>query len=398
MGTSGRVRCALIATQQPVPKLHAIAALKRVRSRPILPQRVEHDRADCLACLPRQGARELRGFGVADMNLNPSRMFPMRGVLRAAIWYKCTAAPNAAATEWPVRDESNRLWHPPRELSNRFATALSGVDLDNPATVRGRSSGTVVVPRIVGPIRRLHPVETRDVEFLRRHTDHTIKITLPGPFTMSRQAKNEYYKDEAELVMDYAAAVNAEVRDLKAAGADVIQLDEPWLHARPEEARRLAPAGDRPGPRRHPRADRAAPLLRLCLCRPRQAERLFVPARAHGLEGRADLDRSRPAQSRSHNPRRPRRQDRDQHGRPRAGDAADRRRPHPRGPRAPAPRAADPRPGLQHEIHPARPRLRQIEGARRRCRDRPSRADRRLACRNGPIVFDLGPNDGRSVR
>ncbi len=138
--------------------------------------------------------------------------------------------------------------------SNRFATALSGVDLDNPATVRGRSSGTVVVPRIVGPIRRLHPVEVRDVEFLRRHTDRTIKITLPGPFTMSRQAKNEYYKDEEELVMDYAAAVNAEVRDLKAAGADVIQLDEPWLQARPEEARRLAlPAIERaldgiPGP------------------------------------------------------------------------------------------------------------------------------------------------------
>ena len=130
--------------------------------------------------------------------------------------------------------------------SNRFATALSGVDLDNPATVRGRSSGTVIVPRIVGPIRRLRPVEVRDVEFLRAHTDRTIKITLPGPFTMSRQAKNEYYKDEEELVMDYAAAVNAEIRDLKAAGADVIQLDEPWLQARPEEARRLAlPAIDR---------------------------------------------------------------------------------------------------------------------------------------------------------
>jgi 5-methyltetrahydropteroyltriglutamate--homocysteine methyltransferase len=130
--------------------------------------------------------------------------------------------------------------------SNRFATALSGVDLDNPATVRGRSSGTVVVPRIVGPIRRLHPVEKRDVEFLRLHTGHPIKITLPGPFTMSRQAKNEYYKDEEELVMDYAAAVNAELTDLKAAGADVVQLDEPWLQARPEEARRLAlPAIDR---------------------------------------------------------------------------------------------------------------------------------------------------------
>jgi 5-methyltetrahydropteroyltriglutamate--homocysteine methyltransferase len=124
--------------------------------------------------------------------------------------------------------------------SNRFATALSGVDLDHPAEVRGRSSGTVVVPRITGPIRRLRPVEVRDVEFLRRHTRHPIKITLPGPFTMSRQAKNEFYRDEEELVMDYAAAVNAELHDLKAAGADLVQLDEPWLQARPEEARRLA--------------------------------------------------------------------------------------------------------------------------------------------------------------
>jgi 5-methyltetrahydropteroyltriglutamate--homocysteine methyltransferase len=138
--------------------------------------------------------------------------------------------------------------------SNRFATALSGVDLDNPATVRGRTSGSVVVPRITGPVRRLRPVEVRDVEFLRANTNRAIKITLPGPFTMSRQAKNEFYKDEEELVMDYAAAVNEEVRDLKAAGADVIQLDEPWLQARAEEARRLAlPAIDRaldgvPGP------------------------------------------------------------------------------------------------------------------------------------------------------
>src|SRR5271155_4033555 len=138
--------------------------------------------------------------------------------------------------------------------SNRFATALSGVDLDNPATVMGRTGGTVVVPRIVGPIRRLRPVEVRDVEFLRANTDRRIKITLPGPFTMSRQAKNEFYRDEEELVMGYAAAVNAALRDLKAAGADVIQLDEPWLQARPGEARRLAlPAVDRalegiPGP------------------------------------------------------------------------------------------------------------------------------------------------------
>jgi 5-methyltetrahydropteroyltriglutamate--homocysteine methyltransferase len=118
----------------------------------------------------------------------------------------------------------------------------------------GHTGGTVVVPRIVGPIRRLRPVEVRDVEFLRANTDRAIKITLPGPFTMSRQAKNEFYKDEEELVMDYAAAVNAELRDLKAAGADVVQLHEPWLQARAEETRRLAlPAIDRalegiPGP------------------------------------------------------------------------------------------------------------------------------------------------------
>jgi 5-methyltetrahydropteroyltriglutamate--homocysteine methyltransferase len=110
------------------------------------------------------------------------------------------------------------------------------------------------VPRIVGPIRRLWPVEVHDVEFLRANTDRKIKITPPGPFTMSRQAKNEFYKDEEELVMDYAAAVNAEIRDVKAAGADVIQLDELWLQARAEEAWRLAlPAIDRafegiPGP------------------------------------------------------------------------------------------------------------------------------------------------------
>jgi 5-methyltetrahydropteroyltriglutamate--homocysteine methyltransferase len=138
--------------------------------------------------------------------------------------------------------------------SNRLATALSGIDLDHPATVPGRTGGSVTVPRVVGPIRRQRPIEVRDVEFLRRNTDRTIKITLPGPFTMSRQAKNEFYKDEEEFVMDYAAAVNAEVRDLKAAGADVIQLDEPWVQARPDEARRLAlPAIDRalagiPGP------------------------------------------------------------------------------------------------------------------------------------------------------
>jgi 5-methyltetrahydropteroyltriglutamate--homocysteine methyltransferase len=124
--------------------------------------------------------------------------------------------------------------------SNRFATALDGIDIDRPATITGRSGKPSRVPRIVGRIRRRHPVEVRDVEFLRRNTDRTIKITLPGPFTMSRQAKNEFYDDDEELALDLATAVNQEAHDLKQAGADVIQLDEPWLETAPEVAGRYA--------------------------------------------------------------------------------------------------------------------------------------------------------------
>ena len=130
--------------------------------------------------------------------------------------------------------------------SNRFATALEGVDVDHPATVPGRAGGTNAVPRVVGRIRRTRPVEVDDLRFLRAHTDRTIKITLPGPFTMSQQAYDEAYGDEAELAMDLAAAVNEEVHDLFAAGADVVQIDEPWLQARAEKAREFAlPAIDR---------------------------------------------------------------------------------------------------------------------------------------------------------
>jgi 5-methyltetrahydropteroyltriglutamate--homocysteine methyltransferase len=122
--------------------------------------------------------------------------------------------------------------------SNRLATALDGIDIDHPGKVIGRTGVPTVVPRVVGKIRRRHAVEVRDVEFLRRNTDRAIKITLPGPFTLTRQAKDEFYQDEEALAMDYAAAINAEARDLKAAGADVIQLDEPWLQAFPEAAMR----------------------------------------------------------------------------------------------------------------------------------------------------------------
>jgi 5-methyltetrahydropteroyltriglutamate--homocysteine methyltransferase len=124
--------------------------------------------------------------------------------------------------------------------SNRFATALEGVDVDNPGVIRDRNGNETRVPRVVGRIVRTRPVELRDMEFLRRHTQRPAKITLPGPFTLAQQAQNEAYDDVEALAMDFAAAVNAEARDLERAGADVIQLDEPWLRNDPEAAGRFA--------------------------------------------------------------------------------------------------------------------------------------------------------------
>ncbi|MFL6834164.1 MAG: uroporphyrinogen decarboxylase family protein [Xanthobacteraceae bacterium] len=122
--------------------------------------------------------------------------------------------------------------------SNRFATALAGIDLDNPGKTPNRTGGFSTVPRVVGPIRRKHPVEVRDVEFLRANTQRTIKMTVPGPFTMSAQCQDDFYGDEERLALDYAAAVNAEIKDLFAAGADIVQIDEPWMQSRPEKARK----------------------------------------------------------------------------------------------------------------------------------------------------------------
>jgi len=121
--------------------------------------------------------------------------------------------------------------------SNRFATALEGVDLDNPGVALDRTGHENPVPRVVGTIHRTRPVEVRDVQFLRAATDRQIRITLPGPFTMTHQAQNDYYPDEESLALAYAEAVSEEARDLKAAGADVVQIDEPYLQARPDEAR-----------------------------------------------------------------------------------------------------------------------------------------------------------------
>src|SRR5512140_747108 len=120
---------------------------------------------------------------------------------------------------------------------NRFATALSGIDIDQPGIVKNRSGKETPVPRVTGKVKRLRPVEKRAAEFLRRHTSRCIKLTLPGPFTMTQLAKDEHYNDERALAMDYADAVNEEARDLKAAGIDFIQLDEPYLQAHPDKAR-----------------------------------------------------------------------------------------------------------------------------------------------------------------
>ena len=121
--------------------------------------------------------------------------------------------------------------------SNRFATALDGVDLDNHGTALDRSGHPNPVPRVTGKIKRRHSVQVRDVEFLRANTDRQIKITVPGPFTMSQQAQNDFYESEADMALDYAAAVNEEIKDLFEAGADYVQIDEPYMQARPEKAR-----------------------------------------------------------------------------------------------------------------------------------------------------------------
>jgi 5-methyltetrahydropteroyltriglutamate--homocysteine methyltransferase len=131
-------------------------------------------------------------------------------------------------TDGEVRRES---------YSNRFATALEGIDLKRPGTMRDRTGRTVPAPRVVGPIARTRPVEADVVALIRRYTDRPIKITLPGPFTMAQQADDEYYRDGAALAMAYADAVRGEIADLFAAGADIVQLDEPYLQARPEAAR-----------------------------------------------------------------------------------------------------------------------------------------------------------------
>jgi len=123
--------------------------------------------------------------------------------------------------------------------SNHFATALEGIDLDNPGEALDRSGHPNLVPRIVGKIRRMHAVEVDDLKFLRANTDRMVKMTVPGPFTMAQQAQNDYYATVEEAAMDYATAVNEEIRDLFAAGADIVQIDEPYMQARPKKAKQF---------------------------------------------------------------------------------------------------------------------------------------------------------------
>ena len=186
--------------------------------------------------------------------------------------------------------------------SNRFALMLEGVDADNPAEIVGRTGTVGKVPRIVGPIRRTTPVEVRDAAFLRANTRSKTKITLPGPFTMAQQCKSDFYSDNEEMALAFADAVNAELRDIKTTGVDFVQLDEPWLQARPEEARRY-------GVRAINRALEGVPgvrIVHLCFGYAHAVSskefRLLVPAGARGLCRRPNLDRGGTAEARSRHP------------------------------------------------------------------------------------------------
>ena len=188
--------------------------------------------------------------------------------------------------------------------SNRFATALEGLDLDDPGTALDRTGHPNPVPRVVGPIRRVRQVQVRDAEFLRALTSRPIRVTVPGPFTMSQQAQNDHYPDLRSLALAYAEAVNEELRDLVAAGADVVQIDEPYLQARPDDAREYALEAIARAFERSGRNEGAAHVLRLRRDRPREAERLPVPGRARLVPRGRDLDRggsapARPVDSRA---------------------------------------------------------------------------------------------------
>jgi 5-methyltetrahydropteroyltriglutamate--homocysteine methyltransferase len=176
--------------------------------------------------------------------------------------------------------------------SNRFATALDGVDIDNPGTALDRSGHPNPVPRIVGRIRRRHPIQVRDVTFLRANTDRRIKITVPGAFTMAQQAQNDFYKDDVELAMDYATAVNEEIKDLFAAGADVVPDRRAVLASAPGEGKTIRRSGTEPRAQRNYGNDCGAYLLRIRGDNTSKTFGLFVSARTRSSRCAAGFDRN----------------------------------------------------------------------------------------------------------
>ena len=264
--------------------------------------------------------------------------------------------------------------------SNRFATALDGVDIDNPGTALDRSGHPNPVPRVVGPVRRRHAVEVRDVEFLRANTDRRIKITVPGPFTMSQQAQNDHYDSLAEMSLDYAVAVNEEIQDLFAAGADIVQVDEPYLQARPAAAEEyglealnralLGIAGET--------------VVHLCfgyaaIIHERPEGYSFLPQLAQCTVDSISIETAQ-SESRLFRAGRAARQD-DAHRcprpvDPRGRDAGGRRRPHPPSARPPSRGADRRRARLRPEVPAARRRVRQDVRHGRRREDRARRARR----------------------
>jgi 5-methyltetrahydropteroyltriglutamate--homocysteine methyltransferase len=245
--------------------------------------------------------------------------------------------------------------------SNRFATALDGIDIDNPGTVINRNGRPIPVPRIVGPIRRRQPVELRDLKVLRANTDRKIKATVPGPFTMGRQAQDDYYGDEEAVAMAYAEAVNAEIKDLFAAGADVVQIDEPWMQQHPEKARRY-------GIKTLNRAvDGVTGTVVVHLCfgyaavvRDKPSGYSFLPELEQSKAQQISIEAAQPTAFQDH------RAGRDRSWRHDGRDTACRRRPHPARVRRGAAGTDCGGAGLRDEISAARDCLRQNEGHGRR--------------------------------
>ena len=342
------------------------------------------------------GRRELPAAGLADRS-RTAREPPAAARASTRAVARLGGAPRAGAGR---RDAARRVRHGARRsrrrdgrrdaagraTPNRFATALDGVDLDEPGVALDRTGHPNPVPRVTGPIRRTRPVEVRDVEFLRSITDRRIKITVPGPFTMTQQAQNDYYDDERSLALAYAAAVNEELHDLKAAGADIVQIDEPYLQARPEPAREYAVEA----------IDRALEgiegptVLHTCFGyaahRSRPPPRLPVPSRARRVPRDTSVARGGTAEPRGGRAPRGSEQDRRSRSpRPRLGggrDARGGRAAHSDGARGPAARASRSRARLRDEVPPSRAGLRQARGDGRGCTARPatsSASDARLA-------------------